>query len=55
VLLLSAHHLETSAIQLALIEMIIENGSSKATKQMSLKSELFHYLQKLDLYPGNSY
>lgn len=54
-LLLSDDHLETSAIQLALIEMVIGNVSSMAPKQMSLKSELFPYLQYLDLYPGNAY
>lgn len=35
--------------------MVIDNVSSKAAKQMSLKSELFPYLQNLDLYPGNAY
>lgn len=35
--------------------MVIGNVSSQAAKQMSLKSELFLYLQYLDLYPGNVY
>lgn len=35
--------------------MVIDNVSSKAAKQMSLKSELFLYLRYLDLYPGNVY
>lgn len=35
--------------------MVIDNVSSKATKQMSLKSELFPYVQNLDLYAGNAY
>lgn len=35
--------------------MVIDNVSSMAPKQMSLKSELFPYLQNLDLYPGNAY
>lgn len=29
--------------------MVIDNVSSKAAKQMSFKSELFPYLQNLDL------